>query len=447
MTTIIEQPRYQCALGGALATISALPRTSAVIHAAPGCGSSTDTAAALGSGYWGSTYCNGRATPSTNTLEREIIFGGEERLSEQLRATFRIIDADLYAVITGCMTDIIGDDAASIVRQFRAEGLPVVVAETGGFKGNSAKGHELIWDALIDQYVEKDLPVDPLRVNLLGLIPAQNVFWRGDLIEIKRLLTALGLKVATFFTPFDTLDQLRTASSAGLNIVLSDIHGQGTAAKFQEVHGTPSLTLPVPIGPSATREFLEAVADRFSLKARKTKKVIDEENNHYFAFIQHVAESYNDLDLQRYAFVVSDSTYGWALTRFLAHDLGWIPYLTAVTDILTDEEKERLVGRFDTLAEAVRPQVVFETDSSRVIVSAKARIDQEPVNPYGGSPVDPAFVLGSTLDRNLAAALNAGLLTVSYPVTNRVITDQGYAGFRGGLRLATDLLSVILSPR
>jgi nitrogenase molybdenum-iron protein beta chain len=61
--------------------------------------------------------------------------------------------------------------------------------------------------------------------------------------------------------------------------------------------------------------------------------------------------------------------------------------------------------------------------------------------------VDPAFVLGSTLDRNLAAALNAGLLTVSYPVTNRVITDQGYAGFRGGLRLATDLLSVILSPR
>jgi len=98
MTTIVEQPRYQCALGGALATINALPRTSAVIHGAPGCGSSTDMAAALGSGYWGSTYCNGRATPSTNTLEREIIFGGEERLSEQLRATFRVVDADLYAV-------------------------------------------------------------------------------------------------------------------------------------------------------------------------------------------------------------------------------------------------------------------------------------------------------------------------------------------------------------
>ena len=51
MSTVIEQPRYQCALGGALATIGALPRTSAIIHAAPGCGSSTDGAAMLGSGY------------------------------------------------------------------------------------------------------------------------------------------------------------------------------------------------------------------------------------------------------------------------------------------------------------------------------------------------------------------------------------------------------------
>ena len=192
--------------------------------------------------------------------------------------------------------------------------------------------------------MEKSLPIDPLRVNLLGLIPAQNVFWRGDLLEIKRLLTALGLKVNTFFTPFDTLKQLRTASSAALNIVLSDVHGQTTAAKFQEVHDTPSLTLPIPIGPTATRDFLGAVGNQLGVKERRTKKVIDEENTRYFAFIQHVAESYNDLDLQRYAFVVSDNTYGWALTSFLAHDLGWIPYLTAVTDILTAEEKERVLG-------------------------------------------------------------------------------------------------------
>ena len=193
----------------------------------------------------------------------------------------RIIDADLYAVITGCMTDIIGDDVSAVVREFQQSGQALVVAETGGFKGNSAKGHELIWEAFITQYVAKDLPVDPLQVNLLGLIPAQNVFWRGDLLELKRLLTALGLKVNTFFTPFDTLEQLRTASSAAVNIVLSDIHGQATAAKFHEVHGTPSLTLPIPIGPTATRAFLEAVARHFAIAEQRVQEVIAGENAWY----------------------------------------------------------------------------------------------------------------------------------------------------------------------
>ena len=97
-----------------------------------------------------------------------------------------------------------------------------------------------------------------------------------------------------------------------------------------------------------------------------------------------------------------------------------------------------MLAGYAALPEAVRPAVIFETDSSQVIARARARIAEEP-NPYGGNPLDPAFVLGSTLDRNLAAALKAGLLTVTYPVTNRVITDQGYAGYRGGLRLATEL--------
>jgi nitrogenase molybdenum-iron protein beta chain len=446
MSSVIEQPRYQCALGGALATISSLPRTCAIIHAAPGCGSSTDGAAMLGSGYWGPTYCNGRGTPSSNTQEREVVFGGEDRLSEQIRATLRIIDADLFAVITGCMTDIIGDDVSAVVREFQHGDHALVVAETGGFKGNSAKGYELIWDAFITQYVEKELPVDPVQVNLLGLIPAQNVFWRGDLLEIKRLLTALGLKVNTFFTPFDTLEQLHTASAAALNIVLSDVHGQATAEKFAEVHGTPSLTLPIPIGPTASRAFLEAVAQRFSIAEQRVQQVITEENAYYFTFIQHLAECYNDLDLQRYAFIVGDSTYALALTQFLAQDLGWIPFVTAITDLLTEDEEQRVLARFAALPAAARPTVIFETDSSQIIARAQARIAEEP-QPYGGNPIEPSFVLGSTLDRNLAAAFNAGLLTVTYPVTNRVITDQGYAGYRGGLRLATELLSVILSPR
>ncbi|SDF24757.1 hypothetical protein [Sporomusa acidovorans] len=35
----IERPRYTCALGGAIATVSALPKAIPILHAPPGCAS------------------------------------------------------------------------------------------------------------------------------------------------------------------------------------------------------------------------------------------------------------------------------------------------------------------------------------------------------------------------------------------------------------------------
>jgi nitrogenase molybdenum-iron protein beta chain len=50
------------------------------------------------------------STPSTNVAEKEIIFGGEGRLEEQIRTTVELIDGDLYVVISGCQVEMIGDD-------------------------------------------------------------------------------------------------------------------------------------------------------------------------------------------------------------------------------------------------------------------------------------------------------------------------------------------------
>ena len=142
MSTHIERPRYQCALGGALVTINAIERAVAIVHAAPGCAASADGAATVGGGYWGTTVTDGRATPSTNIVEREVIFGGEERLAEQIASTLDVVDADLFAVITGCMTDIIGDDVKAVVSEFQKKGKPVIFAETGGFtQTQTGNGH------------------------------------------------------------------------------------------------------------------------------------------------------------------------------------------------------------------------------------------------------------------------------------------------------------------
>ncbi len=445
MSTHIERPRYQCALGGALVTINSIERAVAIVHSAPGCAASADGAATVGSGYWGTNVTDGRATPSTNTIEREVIFGGEERLAEQIAATLEVVDADLYAVITGCMTDIIGDDVRAVVGEFQKQGKPVIVAETGGFKGDSAVGADFIWEAIITQYVEKGLAKDPKRVNLFGFVPAQDVFWRGNLLELKRLLGLLGIEAGTFLTPFDDLKDLKEASRASLNIVFSDVHGVKPAHIFEYTHGTPFVSEPLPIGPTATEEFLRRIAARLNVDNETLERVIAAEKEHYYRFINPLTDLFTDQDFQRFGVVIGNADYSYAVNRFIADDLGWIPYYTAVTDLLNDEQKEVVTARLETIPTDLRPKVIFETDTDRITERLNNELEKEN-DPYG-TPISPAFVIGSNLDRPLAAGLKAGFWGVSYPITNRIVTDQFYTGFRGGLHLATELISVLVANR
>jgi nitrogenase molybdenum-iron protein beta chain len=417
----------------------------AIVHSAPGCAASADGAATVGGGYWGTTLTDGRATPSTNIVEREVIFGGEERLAEQIAATLEVIDADLYAVITGCMTDIIGDDVRAVVGEFQRQGKPVIVAETGGFKGESNVGADFIWEAIISQYVAKGLPKDPKRVNLFGFVPAQDVFWRGNLIELKRLLGLLGIEANTFLTPHDKLEDLKDASRAALNIVFSDVHGIKPAKVFQEVHDTPWISEPLPIGPTATEEFLRRIAKRFEVDSETLEWAIAEEKAHYYRFINPLTDLINDQDFQRFGVIIGNANYTYALTRFIYEDLGWIPYFAAVTDLLHDEQQDLVKKRLETIPADLRPKLIFETDTDSITKRLNEELEKEN-DPYG-TPITPAFVIGSNLDRPLAAGIKAGFWGVSYPITNRIVTDQFYVGFKGGLRLATDLISALVANR
>ena len=445
MSSHIERPRYQCALGGALVTINSIERAVAIVHAAPGCAASADGAANVGGGYWGTTVTDGRATPSTNIVEREVIFGGEERLTEQIAATLDVVDADLYAVITGCMTDIIGDDVRAVVSEFQRQGKPVIFAETGGFKGESNVGADFIWEAIISQFVTRGLPKNPRLVNLFGFVPAQDVFWRGNLIELKRILGLLGIEANTFLTPHDTLNNLKESSRAALNIVFSDVHGIRPAKLFEEIHGTPYISESLPIGPTATEEFLRRIADHFYITSEFLEWVIAEEKAHYYRFINPLTDLINDQDFQRFGVIIGNANYTYALTKFIAEDLGWLPYFAAVTDQLSDEQQELVSKRLETLPADVRPIVIFETDTDAITERLNKQLETE-IDPYG-TPISPAFVIGSNLDRPLAAGIKAGFWGVSYPITNRVVTDQFYVGFKGGLRLATDLISVLVANR
>ncbi|MHB8064183.1 MAG: nitrogenase component 1 [Ruminiclostridium sp.] len=440
----IERPRFSCALGGALETITSLPGVAPVIHASAGCGANLFGSQQAG-GTYGAGYCGGLSASSSNVTENEIIFGGEDRLKEQIATTLEIIDAELYIVVTSCMTEIIGDDTKAVANYFRENNKPVFAVSTGGFKGNSYKGYDLVLETLFTEYVPK-APKNNKLVNIWGAVPSKDAFFRGDLAEIKRLLGLVGVEANTFFTYDETLENLKSAGSAAINIVLSKVYGLEAAKAFENKHGTPFITKEIPIGDKATTEFLYEIAELLKLEKQLVEKVIKDEKRQYYKYIERILDTYLDGDLQHYAIVVANSNYSYSINRFLVQDLGWLPELSIVTDVLKDEEKAEIKCKYEELNKIKTIQLEFITDTAEIIklYTKERKIYSIDKYPHLYSPL---FVFGSTHEIDLANRLGAKALSVSFPIIDRAVLDRGYAGFRGGLHLFEDILDVILARR
>jgi nitrogenase molybdenum-iron protein beta chain len=443
--TFIERPRTFCALGGALQTIAALPNTVPILHSSMGCGAGIYYTQYGSTGYLGAGYCGGMSVPSSNIGEMEIVFGGVDRLKEQIENTLKVMDGELYVVLTGCTADMIGDDIQSVVREFN-DSTSIIGVETGGFRGDGYKGYDLALQALFTDVVLHQTDKDQKKINLWGVVPGQDVFWRGNLTILKQLLEKLGLQINTFFTNGTAVNDIQEAGRAGLNVVVSPKYGTDAASVFQNLHDTPYISTQFPIGPTATDEFLRQVAIAAKIDQKLVENVIAEENRQYYFYVDRLADTFNDLDLQRYAVVVGDANYATALTRFLADDIGWLPQLTVVTDELAEEEHQYYEKALSDLQSGIKPSVVFETDASQILGHFR-KLWPENDGRQHYHAFSPAFVLGSHLEREFAKNIGAGHLSISYPIGNRVVMNRGYAGYVGALTLIEDILGVIVAER
>lgn len=442
----IERPRYVCALGGAAATITALPGGIPILHSASGCAGNFAWSQNGGSGLQVGGYCGTLAIPSSNIQERDVVFGGDERLREQVESTIKVMDGKIFAVLSGCVTEVIGDDINTVVSDFRSKGVPIIGAETAGFKGNSYVGYDLALQAIFRQFVETGTAKERKKVNLWGIVPSSDPFWRGNIEGVRHLLESMGLIVNSFFTSEDTIENIRAAGTASLNLVVSHVYGIQAAKLFEEKHGTPYISLPLPIGPTASESFLRNVGKSMRLPERTINAAIAIEKQTYYHFLEPLTDFFNDIDLQRYAVVVGDANYAAALTKFLADDLGWLPELTICTDPLRDDEKERISAQLDVLESNYSTSLVFESDASRVFEHFQKRWPAKSVEKYANT-FSPAFVIGSSLEREFAQTIGVPHLSISFPVSNRAVLDRGYTGFRGGLRLIEDIIGVIIAGR
>ncbi|MDU4960476.1 MAG: nitrogenase component 1 [Sporomusaceae bacterium] len=434
MVNFIEQPRYSCALG-AQQSVVAIKRAVPILHSGPGCGDKVNRLLGQGEGYAG-----GHTVPCTNASESEIVFGGEAKLEKVIAGAFRVIDADLYVVLTGCTSDIIGDDAGRVAAGWQEQDKPLVCVESGGFKSNNYIGHERVVNAIIDQYVDKYKTGGAVikgLVNVFASVPYQDPFWNGNLEELKRLLEGIGLQVNILFGSCSAgVAEWRTIPQAEANLVVSAWAGLAIAGHLQEKYGTPYLHFPyLPVGGVETTKFLRQAAAFTGVDRGAAEAFITKEEARFYQHIERTADFMLEFryGLPRRFYTVLDASYAVGFAKYLLNELGILPADQFITDATPAEFQAAIAEQFRTISPLRSAAVHFGVDGGAI--QEQIRRDDHKQR---------ALLLGSGWERDLAAEIGADLLIVGVPVAYRLILNGGYAGYNGGLRLIEDIYGKVL---
>ncbi|WP_342686199.1 nitrogenase component 1 [Methanoculleus sp. UBA291] len=430
----IEAPRFSCALGGALGTAIGIYGVVPILHSGAGCG----IGQLFGQLYTGGQNAGGpqggTSTPCSSLVERHVVFGGEEKLRDLIRSSTELMDGEIYAVINGCISALIGDDVNAVVKEFR-EKNDIFFVRSSGFAGNSYEGYELFFEGLIQDLLKPAEKVRPKTVNVFGIVPYQHIFWKGDARTIKNLLAEIGITANVFLAEFDGVAQLREIPAAEYNIVLSTWNGHRVAGLLEEKFGTPYLTFPsVPVGPKQTGEFLRRVAKAFDVSEEIVESVIAREEQRVYRFIEYGGDAHMMVRPHPFFAVAADSGTAIGISRFLINELGYLPDLIQITDDPPEEVRDEITRNLTRdLETPLLPEVIFETDAHLIRKNLKGR-------PF-------LFLFASSLEAPIALAEWGALpITVAFPALNRLILNRTYAGFDGALTLFEEIISLFVGP-
>ena len=425
MSQVTENPKGGCVLAGINTVLGAIDRVCPIYHSGPGCCMQTTAADQGQSGHKSSRFVSSVSLPSTNMLEKEVVFGGTEKLRTTVQGAIDIIDADAYFVLTGCTAGIIGDDIVSVTEEFQDKGYSVYPIETPGFVGDSNLGYETVWTTMINQVIEEDVPKDDKLVNIFGIIPYHDPFWSGALEEIDRILSALGLKVNTFFTKHQGIETIRKCSGAALNIIINPWLFKGPAKKMEQKFGIPSIRVPgLFVGATDTTKFVRQVAEAMHLDQEIVDKVIAAEEEYVYDYL---AQSVGGVSWKRFA-VVADANNAVGITRYLANDFSFTPVLVIVSEpLFRQEDKDRIVAQIEDLEYAKPPKVIFASDQYEI--NQALREEEEEIT----------LLIGSSNEREVALEKDIQFILAAFPMNERLVFNRTYAGYRGSLTFTEDL--------
>lgn len=179
-----------------------------------------------------------RLSFSTDLQERDIIFGGEQKLYEAL---VELIDRHSPAaafVYSTCIVGIIGDDLKAVCKRVEQEKhIPVIPVQSEGFKGNKRAGYNAACKAMFRLMGTGDTSgISPVSINILG-----DFNLAGELWIIRDYYERMGVEVVANVTGDGRVHDLCRSHGAALNVVQCSGSTMDLANMMEKEYAIPSL--------------------------------------------------------------------------------------------------------------------------------------------------------------------------------------------------------------
>lgn len=403
-------PYLRCAFVGAGKTLAGVLDACLVLHSPQGC-----------HGLIGEALSSQRVdfsearVVSSKLCETEIVYGGEERLKETIREA-QSYGAPYVFVMSACGPEVVGDDLVAVCKAMTREcGVPVVPMECAGFRGNEHRGIDIALEKLLDLAAREAVPKVPRSVTLIAPHASANPTWPADLAWVRRVLDDMGVTVVSVLTHKQDLQGIARTPAAETSLLLSHDAGAEAAERLAERFDVQPICrdLPLPIGLTNTRRWVEALGQRFGAE-QTAARIVEEGHRDVIRAIRLRGpniEFYHRVE----AAVVADATIGIPFLRFITEDLEGVP---SAVFLRSCSEAAREVLAHELKELDLTPEVAIGADAYDV--------------KKGLRRVSPDCVFGSMVEWHLGQELHLPYsFRVISPTGRFQMTDRPYFGHEG----------------
>ena len=355
-----------------------------------------------------------RMSFSTDIQEKDVIFGGANKLYlalSELIDTYKPKAAFVYAT---CIVGLIGDDVEAICKRVASEkGIPVLPVHSEGFKGTKKDGYQAACDAMAKLVGTRSTEnISPSSIKILG-----DFNLAGEIWMIKDYYQEMGVQVVATITGDGRVDDICRAHGARLNVVQCSGSMTKLAEHMKQVYGIPYIKVSY-FGLEDMSDALYKVAEHFSDPQilTRAKKIVHREIKEVMPDLKHYREA---LSGKKAAIYVGGAFKAFSLVRAL-----------------------RLLGMKTVLAGS-------QTGNSKDYQQLKDLCDEGTVIIDDANPLelskfvkekDVDLLIGGVKERPIAYKLGLGFCDHNHE------RKEALAGFVGMRNFAREVYSSVMSP-